>query len=82
MRVPTENATIIPTGPGDTSDPARFCLLGSLLVPHGGLLAAELASTSRRRLDEPFDADARHDPRSGGRATRLQPTWRMPCVRV
>ncbi|MEZ5219393.1 MAG: alcohol dehydrogenase catalytic domain-containing protein [Ilumatobacteraceae bacterium] len=45
MRVPTENATVIPPGPGgssDADDVARYCVLGSLLVPYGGLLAAEL----------------------------------------
>ncbi|KRR26850.1 alcohol dehydrogenase [Bradyrhizobium lablabi] len=39
MRVPTENA--IPIGDIDEKDAARWCALGTLLVPHGGFLAAQ-----------------------------------------
>jgi alcohol dehydrogenase len=38
--VPTENA--VPIGPIDPADAGRWCLLGLLLVPYGGLLAAGL----------------------------------------
>jgi alcohol dehydrogenase len=38
MLVPTEN--IFPLGPIGPKDAARWCLLNLLLVPHGGLLAA------------------------------------------
>ena len=40
MLVPTENA--IPLGPLDLPEAARWCALGILLVPYGGLLAANL----------------------------------------
>ncbi len=40
MRVPTENA--IPIGAVDARHAARWCALATLLVPYGGLLAAEL----------------------------------------
>lgn len=40
MRVPTENAIRI--GAIDEADAARWCALGTLLVPYGGFLAAEL----------------------------------------
>jgi alcohol dehydrogenase len=40
IRVPTENA--IPIGTIDPADAARWCVLGTLLVPYGGLLAARL----------------------------------------
>jgi alcohol dehydrogenase len=40
MRVPTENA--IPIGVLDAADAARWCALGTLLVPYGGFLAAKL----------------------------------------
>jgi alcohol dehydrogenase len=40
MRVPTENA--VPIGPIDENDAARWCALGTLLVPYGGFLAAGL----------------------------------------
>ncbi|WP_315738245.1 MULTISPECIES: zinc-binding alcohol dehydrogenase family protein [unclassified Bradyrhizobium] len=40
MRVPTENAK--PIGAIDTDDAARWCALGTLLVPYGGFLAAIL----------------------------------------
>jgi alcohol dehydrogenase len=40
MRVPTENAIAI--GPLEKADAARWCTLGTLLVPYGGLLAAKL----------------------------------------
>jgi alcohol dehydrogenase len=40
IRVPTENAIRI--GAIDTADAARWCALGTLLVPYGGLLAAQL----------------------------------------
>lgn len=40
MRVPTENA--IPIGALDVADAARWCALGTLLVPYGGLLAGRL----------------------------------------
>jgi len=40
MRVPTENAIAI--GPIAEADAARWCALGTLLVPYGGFLAAEL----------------------------------------
>jgi alcohol dehydrogenase len=40
MRVPTENAK--PIGMIDTGDAARWCALGTLLVPYGGFLAANL----------------------------------------
>ena len=40
MRVPTENA--IPIGAIDQADAARWCALGTLLVPYGGFLAAQL----------------------------------------
>ena len=40
MRVPTENA--IPIGTLDDADAARWCALGTLLVPYGGFLAARL----------------------------------------
>jgi NADPH:quinone reductase-like Zn-dependent oxidoreductase len=40
MRVPTENAK--PIGIIDEREAARWCALGSLLVPYGGFLAANL----------------------------------------
>ncbi len=40
MRVPTENAIRI--GSLDEADAARWCVLGRLLVPYGGLLLAKL----------------------------------------
>ncbi len=40
MRVPTENA--VPIGPIEPSEAGRWCLLTLLLVPYGGLLAANL----------------------------------------
>ena len=40
VRVPTENA--IPIGPIDAIDAPLWCALGTLLVPFGGLLAADL----------------------------------------
>ncbi|WP_315799720.1 alcohol dehydrogenase catalytic domain-containing protein [Bradyrhizobium sp. SZCCHNS3002] len=40
MRVPTENAK--PIGAIDADDAARWCALGTLLVPYGGFLAAHL----------------------------------------
>lgn len=40
MRVPTENAIRI--GALDEADAARWCALGTLLVPYGGFLAASL----------------------------------------
>ena len=40
MRVPTENAIRI--GAIDDKDAAKWCAIGSLLVPYGGLLAAKL----------------------------------------
>jgi alcohol dehydrogenase len=40
MRVPTENVT--PLGPVDPDRASQWCALGILLVPFGGLLAAEL----------------------------------------
>ena len=40
IMVPTENAIRI--GPIEPADAARWCALGSLLVPYGGLLAANL----------------------------------------
>lgn len=40
IRVPTENA--IPIGTIDAADAARWCGLGTLLVPYGGFLAARL----------------------------------------
>jgi alcohol dehydrogenase len=40
MRLPTENA--IPIGDIDQADAARWCALGTLLVPYGGFLAAQL----------------------------------------
>jgi alcohol dehydrogenase len=40
IRVPTENA--IPIGAIDRADAARWCALGTLLVPYGGFLAAKL----------------------------------------
>ena len=40
MLVPTENAVRI--GPLDPADAARWCAMGTLLVPYGGLLAANL----------------------------------------
>lgn len=40
MRVPTENAK--PIGAIDANDAARWCALGTLLVPYGGFLAAHL----------------------------------------
>ena len=40
MRVPTENA--IPIGPIDAADAPSWILLGSFLVPYGGLLAASV----------------------------------------
>ncbi|MGW1865915.1 alcohol dehydrogenase catalytic domain-containing protein [Streptomyces mauvecolor] len=39
MLIPTENA--VPIGPIDAADAGRWCGLGPLLVPYGGLLAAE-----------------------------------------
>ncbi|WP_438290349.1 alcohol dehydrogenase catalytic domain-containing protein [Streptomyces sp. HUAS TT7] len=39
MLIPTENA--IPIGPIDAADAGRWCALGPLLVPYGGLLAAQ-----------------------------------------
>ena len=40
MRVPTENA--IPIGSIEQADAARWCALGTLLVPYGGFLAVQL----------------------------------------
>ena len=40
MRVPTENA--VPIGDIEEKDAARWCALGTLLVPYGGFLAAQL----------------------------------------
>jgi alcohol dehydrogenase len=40
MRVPTENVTKI--GDIDAADAGRWCALGRLLVPYGGLLAGDL----------------------------------------
>ena len=40
MRLPTENA--IPIGDIDEKDAGRWCALGTLLVPYGGFLAANL----------------------------------------
>ena len=40
MRVPTEN--VKPIGALDAADAARWCALGTLLVPYGGFLAANL----------------------------------------
>jgi alcohol dehydrogenase len=40
MRVPTENA--VPIGDIDEKDASRWCALGTLLVPFGGFLAAQL----------------------------------------
>ena len=40
IRVPTENVT--PLGPVDPNQALQWCALGTLLVPFGGLLAAEL----------------------------------------
>ena len=40
MRVPTENA--VPIGPIDPAEAGRWCALGLLLVPYGGLLAGNL----------------------------------------
>lgn len=42
MRVPTEN--VIGIGAIETADAARWCAMGSLLVPYGGLLAINLAA--------------------------------------
>ena len=39
MAVPTENA--IPLGPVERAEAGRWCALGTLLVPYGGLLAAQ-----------------------------------------
>jgi alcohol dehydrogenase len=40
MRLPTENA--VPIGDIDEKDAPRWCALGTLLVPYGGFLAAQL----------------------------------------
>ena len=40
MRLPTENA--VPIGDIDGKDAGRWCALGTLLVPYGGFLAANL----------------------------------------
>jgi len=40
MLVPTENA--VPIGPIDPAEAGRWCALSTLLVPYGGLLAADL----------------------------------------
>ena len=40
MRLPTENA--VPIGAIDGKDAARWCAMGTLLVPYGGFLAAQL----------------------------------------
>jgi alcohol dehydrogenase len=40
MRLPTENA--VPIGDINENDAARWCALGTLLVPYGGFLAAQL----------------------------------------
>ena len=40
MRLPTENA--VPIGAIDKKDAGRWCTMGTLLVPYGGFLAAEL----------------------------------------
>jgi alcohol dehydrogenase len=40
IRVPTEN--VKPIGPIDAADAAQWCALGTLLVPYGGFLAANL----------------------------------------
>jgi NADPH:quinone reductase-like Zn-dependent oxidoreductase len=40
VRVPTEN--VKPIGAIDAADAAKWCALGTLLVPYGGLLAAKL----------------------------------------
>jgi alcohol dehydrogenase len=43
VRVPTENVT--PLGPVDPETALQWCALGTLLVPFGGLLAAELQAS-------------------------------------
>ncbi len=40
MRLPTEN--VVPIGDIEAKDAARWCALGTLLVPYGGFLAANL----------------------------------------
>ncbi|MFL5257342.1 MAG: alcohol dehydrogenase catalytic domain-containing protein [Rhodopila sp.] len=40
MLVPTENA--VPIGPIDEADAGRWCVMGLLLVPYGGLFAAQV----------------------------------------
>src|SRR6266508_4313203 len=40
VRLPTENA--VPIGDIDEKDAGRWCALGTLLVPYGGFLAAQL----------------------------------------
>ena len=40
VRVPTENA--IPIGPIAETEAARWCAINTLLIPYGGLLAANL----------------------------------------
>jgi alcohol dehydrogenase len=40
MRLPTENA--VPIGAIDAKDAGRWCTMGTLLVPYGGFLAAQL----------------------------------------
>jgi alcohol dehydrogenase len=40
MRLPTEN--VVPIGDIDENDAGRWCALGTLLVPYGGFLAANL----------------------------------------
>jgi alcohol dehydrogenase len=40
MRLPTEN--VVPIGDIDENDASRWCALGTLLVPYGGFLAANL----------------------------------------
>ncbi|MBN9087197.1 MAG: alcohol dehydrogenase catalytic domain-containing protein [Reyranella sp.] len=42
VRVPTENISLI--GAIDAADAGRWCALGTLLIPYGGLLAGRLAA--------------------------------------
>ena len=66
MRVPTENAIRI--GSIAEADAARWCALGTLLVPYGGFLAARLqpgeivlVNGATRLLATPDDILTKHD---------------------
>jgi len=56
MLVPTENVT--PIGDIEAADAGRWCGLGSLLVPYGGLLAGDLRAGETLAVTAPPAASA------------------------